>query len=158
MCYHFADLGRVSHVESGSAWCRAGTIEGFEKFKMAAKKTIKIKNDIQKSFLCQIFIVIHHFSCFRRQRIYRTNYRCILSNISWYMISNLIILVGGHYCIAHDTFLSLQEQLVYIWSIFTFLISSNHRVDDHFYIHMMIIHVGPFTTQLSHHWGSCWDK
>ena len=33
----FADLGRGRHVESGSAWCRAGIIERFEKFKMAAK-------------------------------------------------------------------------------------------------------------------------
>ena len=94
MCYHLADLGRGSHVESGSAWCQAGIIERFEKFKMAAKKTIKIENDIEMSFLCQIFIVIHNFSCFRRQRIYQTNYKCILSNISWHyrsMDGNLFI-------------------------------------------------------------------
>ena len=33
----FADSGRGRHVESGFVWCRAGIIERFEKFKMAAK-------------------------------------------------------------------------------------------------------------------------
>ena len=37
----FADLGRGRHVESGSAWCRAGIIERFQKFKMAAKMAAK---------------------------------------------------------------------------------------------------------------------
>ena len=37
----FADLGRERRVESGSAWCRAGIIERFEKFKMAAKMAAK---------------------------------------------------------------------------------------------------------------------
>ena len=49
---------------------------------MAAKKIIEIENDIETSFLCEIFIVIHHFSCFHGKMIYQPNHKCILSNIS----------------------------------------------------------------------------
>ena len=69
----FADLGRGSYVESGSAWCRAGIIERFEKFKMAtkmaAKKTFEFENDIKTLFFDQILIVIHQSVCFYGQGI-----------------------------------------------------------------------------------------
>ena len=42
------DLGRGNHVNSGSAWCRAGIIECFVEFKMATKMSPRKNNEVVK--------------------------------------------------------------------------------------------------------------
>ena len=63
----FADSGRGSRVDSGSAWCPAGIIGHFEKSKMASKMAAATDRNLGISMfstiLHQICIATPHFVC-----------------------------------------------------------------------------------------------